>query len=158
VQIRDTLNTIHELQGEHTVLLSTHILSEVEAICDRVVIINRGTLRWDGKLSSLAEEAPLFILEVRGPAADVKAFLESQPGVAEVLPTASEQDLSLFEIKTVDGVDLREILAKRLIEKGWSIRKLDLRRQRLDDLYMSVVLRDSQVAPPVSQPEAAAAS
>src|SRR5687767_13151860 len=51
IQIRETLNTIKALAGTHTVLLSTHILNEVEAICDRVIIINRGTLRSDGQLS-----------------------------------------------------------------------------------------------------------
>ena len=58
LQIRETLSTIKELAGSHTVLLSTHILPEVEAICDRVIIINRGTLRWDGRLSDLAKKGP----------------------------------------------------------------------------------------------------
>ena len=62
IQIRQTLETIKELAGTHTVLLSTHILTEVEAICDRVIIINRGSIRWDGKLSKLGEQVPLLVM------------------------------------------------------------------------------------------------
>ena len=68
IQIRQTLDTIKELAGTHTVLLSTHILPEVEAICDRVIIISRGTIRWDGRLTRLAEQVPILVMEVRGPA------------------------------------------------------------------------------------------
>jgi ABC-2 type transport system ATP-binding protein len=141
LQIRETLNTIRELAGSHTVLLSTHILPEVEAICDRVIIINRGTLRWDGKLSKLAEQAPVLVVEIRGPTNDVKSFLERETGVARVKIASTNKDLSNFEIETVNNADLREPLAKRIFEKGWSVRRLDLRRQKLEDLYMSVVLR-----------------
>ena len=81
IQIRETLNTIKNLAGTSTVLLSTHILTEVEAICDRVIIINRGKLRWDGQLSKLAEQVPVLIMDVRGPTAEVASWLEEEPGV-----------------------------------------------------------------------------
>jgi ABC-2 type transport system ATP-binding protein len=141
LQIRETLNTIKELAGSHTVLLSTHILTEIEAICDRVVIINRGTLRWDGKLSALAGQAPVLVLEVRGPASEVKPWLEKEQGVARVKSLPCEKELCLFEIETVRNADLRETLAKSVVEKGWPLRRLEMRRQRLEDLYMNVVLR-----------------
>ncbi|MCE9534628.1 MAG: ABC transporter ATP-binding protein [Planctomycetes bacterium] len=147
IQIRETLSTIKELAGSHTVLLSTHILSEVEAICDRVIIINRGTLRWDGKLASLAEQAPKLVMEVRGPAFEIQSFIEHEPNVAKVKLVSSDKDISLFEIETVNRADLRETLAKRIFEKGWSLRRLDHRRQTLEDLYMSVVLRGDAAGP-----------
>jgi ABC-2 type transport system ATP-binding protein len=148
LQIRETLQAIRELAGSHTVLLSTHILPEVEAICDRVVIINRGVLRWDGRLSTLAKQDPVLVLEIRGPANDVKTWLEQEPGVERVKQTARDKDLSLFEIETAGGADLREMLAKRVLDKGWSIRRLDLRRPKLEDLYMDVVLRGDSPALP----------
>lgn len=150
LQIRETLNTIRDLAGSHTVLLSTHILPEVEAICNRVIIINRGTLRWDGKLSSLAEQAPTLLIEIRGPANDVKKWLAQEAGVARVKQASSDKDVTLFEIETAGHADLREALAKRVLEKGWSIRRLDLRRQRLEDLYMNVVLRGDPALPAVA--------
>ena len=147
IQIRETLNTIKELAGSHTVLLSTHILPEVEAICDRVIIINRGTLRWDGKLSSLATQAPALLIEVRGPANDIRQWLEHEPGIARVRLLSQDKETASFELETVNHADLRETLAKRVIEKGWSLRRLDLRRQKLEDLYTSVVLRAESTTP-----------
>lgn len=146
IQIRETLNTIKDLAGTHTVLLSTHILPEVEAICDRVIIINRGTLRWDGKLSALAMQAPVILMEVRGPAIEVKPMLEQDSGVAKVRLVSQEKETCVVEVETFNHADLRETLAKRVMEKGWSLRRLDLRRQKLEDLYTSVVLRADPVA------------
>ncbi len=144
VQIRETLNTIKELAGSHTVLLSTHILPEVEAICNRVMIINRGTIRWDGMLSTLAKQAPVIVMEVRGPASEVKPFLTKEPGVTGVRQASGDQNLAFYEIDA--PAELLEPLAKKVIEKGWLIRRLDLRRQRLEDLYMNVVLRGDPAA------------
>src|SRR5207253_945478 len=71
LQIRETLNLIRDLGERHTILLSTHILSEVEAICRRVIIINKGRIGLDKKLSELAGDAAAILLEVRGPADSV---------------------------------------------------------------------------------------
>ncbi len=148
IQIRETLSTIKDLAGTHTVLLSTHILPEVEAICDRVIIINRGTLRWDGKLSALATQAPVLLIEVRGQANEVKQWLEHEPGVSRVRLLAQDKETASFELDTVNNADMREALAKRVMEKGWPLRRLDLRRQKLEDLYTSVVLRAESAAAP----------
>jgi ABC-2 type transport system ATP-binding protein len=141
LQIRETLSTIKALAGDHTVLLSTHILTEVEAICDRVIIINRGQLRWDGNLSELAEQNPTLILEVRGPQDDVKRLLQSEKGVVRVASHPIEDGVTSFEIEIGKQTELREVLAKKVIDQGWNLRKLDLRRHKLEDLYMNVVLR-----------------
>ncbi|HKB01759.1 MAG TPA: ATP-binding cassette domain-containing protein [Gemmataceae bacterium] len=140
LQIRETLNTIKGLAGTHTVLLSTHILSEVEAICERVVIINRGSIRWDGRLSRLAEQVPVLVMEIRGPADDVTAFLQQQSGVKKVTPRAVEDGVTGYDIEPERGRDLRETLAKQVVDKGWSVRRLDLRRKNLEALYTDVVL------------------
>ena len=153
LQIRETLSTVKELAGSHTVLLSTHILPEVEAICDRVIIINRGTLRWDGRLTDLAKKAPVPGARSSWiPMNDVKPWLEKEQrcspppaGVARVKSASSDKEICLFEIETVSHADLRETLAKRVVEKGWPIRRLDIRRQKLEDLYMNVVLRGDPV-------------
>jgi ABC-2 type transport system ATP-binding protein len=139
IQIRETLNTIKDLAGTHTVLLSTHILAEVEAICDRVIIINRGTIRWDGKLTELAKQTPRLLVEVRGPVEAIQSWLKQESGVEQVFCRNIEGDLHEIEIETNSKTDLRESLAQRMIQKGWVLRRLDLRRQHLDDLYMEVV-------------------
>ena len=140
IQIRQTLDTIKALAGTHTILLSTHILPEVEAICDRVIIISRGTIRWDGRLTRLAEQVPILVMEVRGPGDDVKRLLEQQSGVKKVADRRLDDGLTAFEIEQEKGQDLREALAKQVIEKGWSVRRLDLRRKNLEALYTDVVL------------------
>ncbi|HMC64948.1 MAG TPA: ATP-binding cassette domain-containing protein, partial [Gemmataceae bacterium] len=67
LQIKDTLALIRELGERHTILLSTHILSEVEEVCRRVIIINAGRIGLDKNLAELSTEAAVILLEVRGP-------------------------------------------------------------------------------------------
>lgn len=144
LQIRETLHTIKSLAGTHTVLLSTHILSEVEAICDRVIIISRGSLRWDGQLSQLAEEIPTLVLEIRGPDEQVQALLKTEPGVRNIKTTGQPAGTQLYEIEQADKQDRRELLVKKIVERGWSVRKADLQHKTLEALYTEVVLRGYQ--------------
>ncbi len=143
IQIRETLAAIKALAGTHTVLLSTHILSEVEAICDRVIIINRGSLMWDGQLSALASEVPTLVMDLAGPAGAVAEWLPTVAGprVARALP--AEDGLIRCEVEQAAGEDLRETLAKQAVERGFGLRRLDLRRKNLETLYTEVVLRRS---------------
>ena len=144
VQIGETLNTIRELGGQHTVLLSTHILSEVEKVCERVIIINKGTIRFDDTLKAIAGREPVLQLEVRGPAETVTDFLRGQSDLAAVKAIPVESDLTAFEIKAKDRKDLRESLATKVAGKGWAIRRLDLKRVSLDDVYSGVVRQEQQ--------------
>jgi gliding motility-associated transport system ATP-binding protein len=140
IQIRQTLETIKGLAGTHTVLLSTHILNEVEAICDRVIIINRGKIRSDGRLTELAAQTPTLLLEVRGPAEEVRRVIEQQAGVKKVTDRPLDDGVTLFEIEQDRGQDLREALGKKVFEKGYAVRRLELRRKNLEALYTDVVL------------------
>jgi ABC-2 type transport system ATP-binding protein len=140
IQIRQTLDTIKALAGTHTILLSTHILPEVEAICDRVIIINRGTIRWDGRLSKLAEQVPAVVMEVRAPVDAVTKLVEQQPGVKKVTATPIDDGWLAIEIEQDRSGDLREVVAGKIVSAGWSIRRLDLRRKNLEALYTDVVL------------------
>jgi ABC-2 type transport system ATP-binding protein len=153
VQIGETLNTIRELGGKRTVLLSTHILSEVEKVCERVIIINKGRIRFDDTLKSIAAREPTLVVEVRGPVEAVTAFLRDQPDVLSVKAAAHDGDLVTYEIKSRDRKDLREDLSVRLAGRNWPIRRLDLRRESLEDLFSAVVLRQ-EAAEPVAAPAA----
>lgn len=147
VQIRETLNTIKSLAGTHTVLLSTHILSEVESICDRILIINKGRLKADVRLSQLAEQAPTLIVEVRGPVREVTNFLEKADGVTGLKAKPLSENLTAFELATAEKhSDMREDIASGLVKNGWSVRRLDLRRRTLEDLFMDVVIRDKSLS------------
>jgi ABC-2 type transport system ATP-binding protein len=141
IQIRQTLETIRDLRRQHTVLLSTHILSEVEAVCERVIIVNYGRIGLDKRLNDLDTEAPVIVLEVRGPIQEVTDVLKSADNVADVRPQPLEDGLAAFEVRGDRGQDLREALGQRIARNGWSLRKLDIRRRKLEDHFLDVVVR-----------------
>jgi ABC-2 type transport system ATP-binding protein len=138
VQKRETLATLKEWGQTHTVMLSTHLLSEVEAICSRVIILNRGHLGVAKKLSELETE-PIIVLEVRGPAEQVTNILRTTDGVTQVTPHPLGDGLVQYEVRTRKGQDLREELSQRLMRNNWPIRRLDLSRRRLEDRFMEVL-------------------
>jgi ABC-2 type transport system ATP-binding protein len=141
VQIGETLSTIRELGGKRTVLLSTHILPEVEKVCERVIIIDKGRIRFDDTLKSISEREPTLEVEVRGPAESVTRFLQEQPEIVSVRAVSHDGDLSAYEIKTRGGRDLRETLAAKLVAREWGLHRLNLRRESLEKLFSDVVLR-----------------
>ncbi|MFO0848943.1 MAG: ATP-binding cassette domain-containing protein [Gemmataceae bacterium] len=141
VQQEETLNAIRGLGGRHTVLFSSHHLPDVEKVCDRVIIIDRGRIRFDDKLTTIQNRAPIMVLEVRGPAEQVTPFLKNQPGVSEVRALGEHDGAGRFELKTHHGQDLREPLNQKLVEKGWGVRRLELRREKLEDTFLRVIFQ-----------------
>ncbi len=144
LQIRETLALIKELSKEHTILLSTHILSEVEAVCRRVIIIHSGRIGLDKKLADLATDDTVIVIEVRGPVEQVSSVLRSTEGVAQVAPQPLGDGLTNFEIRTDYNRDLREAISQRLAKNGWPLRRLDLRRRKLEDHFVDVVVRGQE--------------
>jgi ABC-2 type transport system ATP-binding protein len=142
LQIRETLLLIKELGQQHTIILSTHILSEVEAVCRRVIIISSGRLGLDRNLAELATEAAHIIIEVRGPGDQVVKVLKSTDGVSSVSARPLEDGLASYEIRTHQNADLREALSQRIATNGWTIRRLDLRRQTLEDQFVKVAMSE----------------
>jgi len=147
VQINETLNTIKELGGAHTVLLSTHILPEVEKVCERVVIIDKGRIKLDETLKAIEGREPSYVVEVRGPAEAVAAFLREQPDLTAVTATPHGGDLTEFEVRAANRADPREGLAAKLVAKGWSLRRLEQRKVNLDAVFNEVVRSRAAPAP-----------
>jgi ABC-2 type transport system ATP-binding protein len=147
LQIRETLATIRELAGDHTVLLSTHILSEVEAVCQRVIIISRGRIGLDERLDRLGDDTAVITLEARGPADQIANVLRQVDGVRKVVHQPTADGLSSYEIRTAENADVREQVFQRIAaHPGWTIRRLDLRRRKLEDHFVDVVLREDPAA------------
>jgi ABC-2 type transport system ATP-binding protein len=140
IQQEQTLGAIRELGGQHTVLFSSHHLADVEKICDRVIIIDRGKLCFNDRLSRMSQRAPVLLFELRGEGKKLKNSLENCPGVLTVQEMSSTGDLHQYEVHTQDGEDLREVIAKQIFEQGGSIRRLDIRRERLEDVFAKMVL------------------
>jgi ABC-2 type transport system ATP-binding protein len=139
LQIHETLALIKELGQKHTILLSTHILSEVEAICERVIIINMGQIGLSKDLDDLEGQA-VILVEVRGPADQVAAALQAVDGVTQVAVQKVPADgLCSFEVQTRDQRDLREDLSREVAKRGWALRRLERRRRKLEDAFFDVL-------------------
>ena len=142
IQVREVRSLIRELGQRHTILLSTHIMQEVEAVCSRVIIIARGKIAEDCSLESL-RSAGSIVLEARGPTDPIRNALASAPGVLRVNFAGRDGDFAAFEILPRDGADLREPLGQRLVQNGWPLRRLELSRTTLEDRFIQAVNRDS---------------
>ena len=154
MQIREVRALIRELGDRHTILLSTHIMSEVEAVCGRVIMIVKGKVALDDQLEHLQERGAIA-LEVRGPAQAIRKAMESTPGVKRVGVTDQEGDLVHVEVQTEGGVDLREVLAQRIIQNGWALRLLDLRRSSLEERFVRAVREATLATADLTETEAA---
>ena len=138
IQQEETLATIRGLAGQHTVLFSSHQLTDVEKVCDRVVIIHRGRIKFDDKLSQFANKQPKLMVEVRGPLGEVQKALKQLDGVTDVRDGAADDGWTTFELQLGHDQDPREQVARKMAEKGWGLRRLELRRERLEDTFLKV--------------------
>ena len=152
LQIRETLALIKELGERHTVLLSTHILSEVEAICERVIIIAGGRVGLSQMLDEI-EAQTVILVEARGPVDAIQPALRGIAGVSDVQARPTEDGVAAFEVKTAEDVDLRETLSGTLLAKGWPVRRLERKRRRLEDAFFDVL----RAQDPLKRAEARAA-
>src|SRR5262249_4312927 len=138
VQIRETLALIRELGEQRTILFSTHILAEIEAICSRVLIIHRGRLGSDKRLEEL-EAVGSITLEVHGPLEQVANVLRTTDAAGAVTPQPLDDGVAGLEIRTRDHQDLREAISQRLARNGWPIRHIDLRRRKVEEHFFDII-------------------
>ena len=136
-QKAETLGMLRELGRDHTIMLSSHMLSEVESLVQRVIIIRRGHIGLAKKLSEL-ESDDVIVVEVRGPSDQVAVTLRNTEGVAQVTPKGGDDGLVFFEVRTHQRQDLREQISQRLAKNGWPLRRLDLRRRSLQDRWNEI--------------------
>ncbi|MER3415797.1 MAG: ABC transporter [Gemmataceae bacterium] len=135
----ETLALIRELGEEHTLLLSTHILPEVEEVCRRVIIINRGRIVTDCALDDFQRES-VIVVEARAPAERLEHVLRTTEGVVQVRRLSSDgaPGIAAFEVQTDDRRDLREAIGQRVYKEGWTLRRLDLKRRSLRERFAEV--------------------
>ncbi len=140
IQIREVRALIRDLGARHTILLSTHIMSEVEAVCSRVVIIARGRVAVDEPIDRLRTAGAVVAVEARGPADAIRKALESIPGVGRIEVTSRDGERVALEVESRPGADLREAIADRVVRGGWTLSRLDLRRSSLEDRFVQAVV------------------
>ena len=137
-QVRSVRKLIRGLAGEHTVLISSHILSEIEMSCDRAVILHQGRLLASGALDVLmAKTNTAVISEVRAPLADVKAWGEKLAlGQAECVEQPDGYVRCRFANAT--SADAREKIFGSAQERGWPLRELTRQVPSLEDLFVNL--------------------
>lgn len=136
VEIRDLIKKIGK---EKTVIFSTHILSEVSATCNRVIIINNGKIVGEGtpeELTSRASQQEIIYVKIKGSKEKILAKLKSLDNVSSVeIKDAESEEINGFEIKVKHGVDLREALSKNIMDSGWSILEFNRKSVSLEDIF-----------------------
>ncbi len=146
MQVQETREVIKELGKTHTVLLSTHILSEAEQVCERVLIINEGRLIADDTpdaLSAHVRGGQTLKLKVRNGSRDVARALEQIPGVQRVRKETVESEPT-YLVDTPPDADLRAELASYVVKKGWSLLELSPVGLSLEDVFVRLTEADLQ--------------
>jgi gliding motility-associated transport system ATP-binding protein len=143
-QVAEIRTLIRRLRGDRTVILSTHILSEVEATCDRVIIINQGRILAvdtpENLNQRLRHESEVY-LEIAGPEWEVTALLTAMPGIVEVQRHSSGEGPVRLTVSTARGIDLRAEIAAAVTGAGWGLRELRPVTLSLETIFLTLVSR-----------------
>jgi ABC-2 type transport system ATP-binding protein len=145
-QINETRDLIKSLAGDHTIILSTHILPEVEQTCQQVIIINKGKLVATDSVSNLrnrARGAESVLVEVASrkgalDAATIQARLEKVAGVSRVVFKENRQHGSAFEVENSKGNLVRGELARAIVEAGWDLNELRPAAASLEEIFLQL--------------------
>ena len=161
-QIIETRRLIKGLGGDHTIILSTHILPEVSQTCNRIVIINKGrvvAVDTPDNLTARLRGSETLYVQVDAMGADAEGMLSSIPGVTRVSTSDRRDSIAGFEVDSDSGRDVRRELAAAIVNRGWGLLELRPMRMGLEEIFLKVITEDAAVpetAPETSQtaPEA----
>ncbi|HEY3885680.1 MAG TPA: ABC transporter ATP-binding protein [Vicinamibacterales bacterium] len=154
-QIIETRDLIRSLAGDHTIILSTHILPEVSQTCQRVVIINRGrvvAVDTPENLTAGLRGAETMYVQVDAPGADVAGALEKLAGVTRVA-AADARATGSYEVESERGRDIRRDLAREIVTRGWGLLELRPMRMSLEEIFLQVTTEEPAAG---SEPDAGA--
>ncbi len=144
-QINETRELIKGLSGEHTIILSTHILPEVEAVCKKVIIINKGQLVATDSVEHLKHRGGTgnsvqVQVETNGlddPMA-VQQKLEQIPGVSKVLETSRTNERMIFEVDSLSGHNVRPDVARAIVQSGWNLLEMKSTTFSLEEVFLQL--------------------
>lgn len=154
-QILEVRNLIRRLGKKHTVILSTHILAEVQAVCERIVIIDHGRIIANERTDELAriiDEASYYEYRIAGPAREIAAALRSVHGVKSV-ETAGERDKdgAGFLVESERGADVRRAVFSLCASHSWPILGLAAAGGDLESIFIRLVDRANGITAPVKK-------
>jgi ABC-2 type transport system ATP-binding protein len=145
-QITETRSLIKGLSGDHTIILSTHILPEVEQICEQVIIISKGKVVAKDSVENLTNrlrgsESIAVTVEPRSGSLDAPAVqqrLEQVPGVSRVLPREGRDRRLLFELESLQGRSIRGDVARAVVDSGWDLTELRPVALSLEEVFLQL--------------------
>ncbi|HEY6361614.1 MAG TPA: ABC transporter ATP-binding protein [Vicinamibacterales bacterium] len=145
-QIIETRQLIKELAGDHTIILSTHILPEVSQTCQRVVIINKGrvvAVDTPENLTSRLRGSETMYVQVDAGSADVTPALRAIPGVTRVTAAGISPGATAFEVDSDSGRDVRRELASAIVTRGWGLLELRPMRMSLEEIFLHLTTEEA---------------
>jgi len=135
-------NLIKSIGAEKTVIISSHVLSEVEATCDRLLIIDKGKIIADGTPAELKEKMSgknIITLQVIGPEIEIKEKLKEIDGISQILSSASKDGVLQIEIETVaDDKGLKNKIVQVLIANNWELQSIKAQEITLEDIFVKL--------------------
>ncbi len=159
-QIIETRELIASLAGDHTIILSTHILSEIEHACSKVIIISRGKVVATDTVSNLTNrlrgsEAVNVEVIAKVPATEIRQALEQLPGISRVMLRNSQDTLHTFEVESLHGQNVRGDLARAVVQAGWTLNELRPMGFSLEDIFLQLTASEKKTAPKTESTEVA---
>ena len=146
-QIIEIRTLIKRLGKKHTVILSSHILSEIQAVCDHVIIINKGKIAANDTTENLTANLSAdsrLIARIDGSREEILKVIKAIPGVISVLADMErEPGIYDYEIEVKDGVDIRRELFKRIVARNWVMLGLKSTEMSLEDIFLKITMGDN---------------
>ena len=150
VQVVETRDLVKGLGQEHTIIFSTHILSEAGAVSQRVVVINEGHIIAEDKPDNLAlrlRGTEQVQMEVRGPGRDIATKLREVEGVTKVTRTDLPGGLNLLVLECRPGTNVKEELAALVIRQNWGLVSLQSVKMSLEDIFLRLTATKEETVP-----------
>jgi ABC-2 type transport system ATP-binding protein len=147
-QIIEIREVIKSLRGEHTIVLSTHILPEVSMTCEKVVIISQGRIVGEGSPESLTaqlKESDVLHAQVLGPVEAVGEALRSIDGVLDARQEGDDSQADSWVISVTPGQDVRDAVSRAIIDGGFSLRELRSQDMSLEDIFLRLTTEETTV-------------
>lgn len=146
-QIIEIRALIKKLGKNHTVILSSHILPEIQAVCDKIVIINRGKVVANDSADNLARNMSAdhkLVIRCEGAPADVKKLLSSIPGMDEVFVNREnvEEGVSEYFLNAKPGTDIRREVSKRLASRNYALLMMKSSELTLEEVFLKITTGD----------------
>ena len=145
-QIIETRKLITELAGEHTIVLSTHILPEVSQTCQRVVIIAKGkvvAVDTPDNLTARLRGSETMYIQIDAAGADASAALQRLPGVTRVAESDRRQQVVGYEVESEQGRDIRRELSNAVVASGWGLLELRPMRMSLEEIFLTLTTEEA---------------